>query len=83
MTRTTHHRKAKAVHYRKKLGICPTPHKIAYPGQEPAENAMRRTWRTPSIGPRPIRAYPCECKHWHLTHLTVEDHLALTAKATA
>ncbi len=46
---------------------CTTPHKKKHPNQEQAENAMRRYWRKPGAGARPIRVYQCACGWWHVT----------------
>jgi hypothetical protein len=69
MTRHNSARRRVAATERAKLGICPTPRKIPYPSHQSAENALTKTWRNPRNGGQklPIRAYECECKHWHLT----------------
>lgn len=49
---------------------CPTATKSAFPDQAAAEAALRYLADLPPReldGPRPVRAYRCECGAWHLT----------------
>ncbi len=70
---TSHHERGTAValvykHTIDRAHPCPTPSKTRYGTRFEAENAIRNFWRTPSPGPRPIRAYRCPSgQHWHTT----------------
>lgn len=46
---------------------CPTPNKAAYPTEEAADKALRRSWRRTCRGKMPTRVYQCECGSFHLT----------------
>ena len=50
--------------------------KASYRTKEFAERVLHNIWRHPRRGPgvMPSRAYLCDCRSWHLTHLTLEQH---------
>lgn len=47
---------------------CPTPHKVQFPSEEHADNALGHAWQNMRGGYLPRRAYLCPCGLWHLTH---------------
>lgn len=48
---------------------CPTPHKIRFPNEEHADNALGNAWQTMRGTYLPCRIYQCQCWGWHLTHM--------------
>jgi hypothetical protein len=45
-------------------------HKTKYPNENAAKNVISKAWSGQATWrgkPLPIRAYKCQCKHWHLT----------------
>lgn len=52
---------------------CPTPHKVRFPNEQQADDALGRAWRNMRGTYLPGRVYQCECGFWHLTHVPLRN----------